>query len=132
MSISQALNAAVAGLRADQSALSLVAGNVANADTPGYIRKTLSQATAAGNGAGISVRVESIQRQLDTYVQRQLRVENSGAAYADMRAQFYQRLQDVYGTPGSDNSLETIYNNFTNALQRSEEHTSELQSRVDI
>ncbi len=117
MSISQALNAAVAGLRADQSALSLVAGNVANADTPGYIRKTLNQSAQAGSGAGISVQVESIQRQLDTYVQRQLRVESSGAAYADTRAQFYQRLQDVYGTPGSDNSLETIYNNFTNALQ---------------
>src|SRR5262249_6884537 len=111
------LNASVAGLKANQEALSLVAANVANADTPGYIRKTLNQSAAAGNNTGISVQVTSVQRQLDTYVQKQLRVENSGANYADIRAQFYQQLQDLYGQPGASNSLETIYNNFTSPLQ---------------
>ena len=117
MSLSQALSAAIAGLRVNQSGLALVSSNVANADTPGYIRKTVNQVATATNGTGIGVRVSSIQRELDTYVQRQLRVENSGASYADTRAQFYQRLQDIYGAPGSGNALETIYNNFTDALQ---------------
>ena len=61
--------------------------------------------------------ISGVQRQLDQYVQRQLRVENSGASYADTRAQLYQQLQDIYGQPGGANSLETVYNNFTNALQ---------------
>src|SRR6185295_1110 len=117
MSLSQAIDAAVSGLHANQTGLALVAANVANADTPGYIRKTVNQASQAGNNTGISVRVTSVQRELDQYVQRQLRVENSGASYADMRAQFYQRVQDLYGQPGSDGSLESVYNNFTNALQ---------------
>ena len=117
MSLSQALSAAMSGLKVNQSALSLVAANVANADTPGYVRKTVDQVTTAGNNAGIGVRISAIQRELDLYVQRQLRTENAGASYADTRAQFYQRLQDIYGAPGSDNALETVYNNLTNALQ---------------
>ncbi len=38
-------------------------------------------------------------------------------AYADLRAQFYHRLQSLYGEPGSVSALETIFNDFTRALQ---------------
>jgi flagellar hook-associated protein 1 FlgK len=117
MSLSQALSVAISGLKVTQSSLALVASNVANAGTPGYVRKTINQVALDGNGTGTSVRVSAIQRELDTYVQRQLRVENSGASYADTRAQMFQQLQDVYGQPGSGNTLETVYNNFTTALQ---------------
>jgi flagellar hook-associated protein 1 FlgK len=117
MSLSQALVSAMSGLKVNQAGLALVAANVANADTPGYIRKTVNQVAVAGNNTGIGVRVSAIQRELDTYVQRQLRVENAGASYASTVADMYTRLQTVYGTPGSDNALETIYNNFTSALQ---------------
>jgi flagellar hook-associated protein 1 FlgK len=117
MSLSQALVSAMSGLKVNQASLALVSANVANADTPGYIRKTVNQVAIAGNNTGIGVRVSAIQRELDTYVQRQLRVENSGASYASTRADYYSRLQTVYGTPGSDNALETVYNEFTTALQ---------------
>ena len=117
MSLSQALSAAISGLRVTQSGLSLVAANVANAGTPGYVRKTVNQVAIAGSGTGIGVDIRGIQREIDQYVQRQLRAENGGANYADTRAQFYQQLQSVYGQPGSANALETVYNNFTSALQ---------------
>ena len=117
MSLSQALNAAVSGMRTTQTGLALVAGNVANADTPGYVRKTLDQVAVAAGEVGIGVRAAGIDRQLDTYVQRQLQVESTGGSYADLRADFYQRLQQIYGQPGGDNALETIFNNFTSAVQ---------------
>lgn len=117
MSLTQALATAISGLRVNQSALSLVASNVANADTPGYIRKTVNQVTTSSNNAGASVRISAIQRELDVYVQRQLRTETAGASYASTRAQFYERLQDIYGAPGSSTTLETVYNNLTTALQ---------------
>ncbi len=117
MSLSQALSSAIAGLKVNQSSLALVAANVANADTPGYVRKIVNQAATTGNNTGIGVAISSIQRELDQYVQRQLRVENAGASYADTRAHMYQQLQSVYGQPGSANALETVYNNFTSALQ---------------
>jgi flagellar hook-associated protein 1 FlgK len=117
MSLSQALSAALSGLRATQVGLSTVAANVANAETPGYVRKTPTQVTTAAGESNINVRVAGIQRELDVYVQRQLRVETSGGSYAELRAQFYQRLQQVYGQPGTDSALETVFNRFTTALQ---------------
>ncbi|HZN28724.1 MAG TPA: flagellar hook-associated protein FlgK, partial [Xanthobacteraceae bacterium] len=117
MSLTQALATAVSGLRVNQAGLSLVAANVANADTPGYVRKTPIQVTIAAGDLGVGVRVAAINRQLDQYIQRQLRVESSGASYAGLRAQFYDRLQNVYGVPGSASSFESAFNDFKTALQ---------------
>jgi flagellar hook-associated protein 1 FlgK len=115
MSLTQALNTSLSGLRATQAGLSLIASNVANAQTPGYVRKSLQLATITAGGN--SVRVVGVNRELDQYLQRQFRVETSGGSYADLRAQFYQRLQAVYGEPGSDSALATVFDNFTSAVQ---------------
>ena len=117
MSLTQALNTSLDGLRTTQAGLSIVAANVANAQTPGYVRKTLTQQETSTGGQSASVAVASVSRELDTYLQRQLITETSGGSYADLRNQFYQRLQQVYGDPGSSSSLETVYNNFTTAVQ---------------
>src|SRR5262245_13802181 len=117
MGLSQALGTAASGLRATQSSLSLVAANIANAATPGYIRKTSIQASTASAGAAPGVQTLGVARELDLYVQRQLRTEQSGGAYADLRAQFYQRLQQIYGDPTSPGSIEVTFNSFTSALQ---------------
>ena len=132
MSLTQALSAAISGLKANQAGLALVSSNVANADTPGYIRKSVSQVATSGNNTGISVNVTGIQRELDTYVQRQLRVENSGASYADTLSQIYQQLQDVFGQPGSSNTLESVYNNFTTALQALSSSSDDAAARSSV
>jgi flagellar hook-associated protein 1 FlgK len=117
MSLGQALSASTAGLRTAQTGLALIASNIANAETPGYVRKTLLQQTSSAGGNGVSVRIGAVNRELDIYLQRQMRVETSGGAYADLRARYYERLQQVYGQPGSEAALETVFNKFTTALQ---------------
>ena len=116
MGLTQALSSALSGLQANQASISMVAANVANADTPGYTRKIVNQ-VATGANTSIGVRVTDIQREIDLYVQRQLRTENAGASYADTRAQMYSQLQGIYGQPGSATSLESVYNSFTSSLQ---------------
>jgi flagellar hook-associated protein 1 FlgK len=117
MSLTQALSTALSGLNAAQTGLSLVAGNVANAQTPGYVRKSAVLVESGAGSAGASVRVAEIQRVLDQFVQGQLRTESAGAAYADVRASLYSQLQGLYGAPGSVTTLESALNTFTNALQ---------------
>jgi flagellar hook-associated protein 1 FlgK len=116
MSLDSAISAAYSGLQATQASLGLVSANIANANTPGYTRKTLDQVTVSAGG-NTDVRTTDVQRTLDQYIQTQLRTENSGASYADTRAQMYSQLQDVYGQPGGSDALETVYNNFTSSLQ---------------
>lgn len=116
MGLSQALSIAMAGLRANQAALSLVSSNVANAETPGYVRKSVSQVQTTSAGA-TSVLVTGVNRELDQYIQRQVLMETSGASYASARSGMLQRLQDVYGNPSSGTTLESVFNDLTNALQ---------------
>ena len=116
MGLSQALSIAMAGLRANQAALSLVSSNVANAETPGYIRKATTQVQTTSAGA-TSVLVTGVNRELDQYIQRQVLTETSGAAYASARSGMLQRLQGVYGDPSSGTTIESVFNDFTNALQ---------------
>jgi flagellar hook-associated protein 1 len=117
MGLSSALAIAMSGLRANQAALSIVSGNVANAQTPGYVTQTANQIEVQSGGSGSSVQVTGVNRQLDLYVQSQLRTETSGGAYADQTANILGQLQSVYGTPGGVGTLETTYSNFTTALQ---------------
>lgn len=116
MGLSQALSTAMAGLRANQAALALVSSNVANTETPGYVRKTINQLqTVSGDSA--SVRVAGVNRELDQYIQTQLRTEMSGASYAGTRASFLNNLQTIYGDPNSKSTIEGAFNALTTALQ---------------
>ena len=117
MSLGSALAIAMSGLRANQSALSIVSSNIANAQTPGYISEGINQVEVQTGDSGASVIVTGVNRQLDQFIQSQLRTETSGGAYADQIASVLTQLQSVYGTPGAAGSLESAFSNFTTALQ---------------
>ena len=118
MGLSQALSSALAGVNTTQQGLSVIAGNVANANTPGYVEEGVTQIETAASGlGGTSVDVTGINRNLNTLLQSQLWTETSGGSYADATSQLYQQLQNIYGTPGTASSFDGIYNSFTTALQ---------------
>jgi flagellar hook-associated protein 1 len=117
MSLGSALATAMSGLRANQAALSIVSSNIANVQTPGYVAQSVNQIEVTSGDTGSSVMVTGVNRQLNQFVQSQLRTETSGGAYADQIASVLTQLQSVYGTPGDAGSLEAAYSNFTTALQ---------------
>ncbi|MBR0965916.1 flagellar hook-associated protein FlgK [Bradyrhizobium diazoefficiens] len=117
MGLSSALASAMSGLRANQAALSIVSSNVANSQTPGYVVQTPNQIEVTTGDFGSTAMTTGVSRELDTYVQNQLRTETGGSGYADQMANILKQLQNVYGTPGNSGTLETALNNFTTALQ---------------
>jgi flagellar hook-associated protein 1 len=117
MGLSSALATAMSGLRSTQAALSIISSNVGNAQTPGYVTQNPNQIEVASGGFGASVETTGVNRQLDLFVQGQLRTELGGGAYADQINNILGQLQSVYGTPGGDGTLETALSNFTSALQ---------------
>ena len=117
MGLSQALSTAMSGLRATQASLALVSSNVANAETPGYVRKTVNQVAGTTGEFGSSVLINGVNRQLDQYLQTQLRTETSGAAYADVRSSFLANLQNIYGNPDESGTIENAFNNLLTAFQ---------------
>ena len=117
MGLSSALASALSGLRANQTALSITSSNVANANTPGYVTESVNQIDVPSGVAGSSALITGVTRELDTFVQRQLRTEIGGGGFADQTANILNQLQSLYGTPGNVGTLETAFNNFTTALQ---------------
>src|SRR6202011_1466548 len=116
MSLTQSLNTALAGLTATQAGLSVISGNIANANTPGYVDRTLNQVeVAAGGDVGTSVAIKGLNRTRNALLQSQLWTETSGGSYADTKAKLYQQLQQVYGTPGTPGAFDTTFNSFTSA-----------------
>ena len=117
MSLGSALAIAMSGLRANQAALAIVSSNIANAQTPGYVTQRTNQVETLTGDTGASVSVTGVNRELDQFIQAQLRSETSGGAYADQMANVLTQLQSVYGTPGDAGTLEVAFANFTSALQ---------------
>jgi len=118
MSLSQALSVALAGVKVTQQGLSVIAGNVANANTAGYVEENITPIEVASGGvSGTSVDSSGISRNLNTLLQGQLWTESAGGSYANTASQLYQQLQQIYGTPNSATSFDAIYGNFTSALQ---------------
>jgi flagellar hook-associated protein 1 len=113
MSLTQALSTSLSGLKVTQANISLVANNIANAQTPGYLAQSATQVATASGGVDIS----SINNILDKFTQQQLWTESSGGSYATLMSNFYQQLQQVYGQPGSGTALDDVFNSFTSAVQ---------------
>ncbi len=117
MSLSSALSIAMSGLTANQAGLSIVSSNVANASTPGFVSQSVNLVEQGTGGVGTGVQVAGITRALDTVVQSQLRTETSGDGFADQISSVLTQLQNVYGTPGGQGTLETAFDNLTTAVQ---------------
>src|ERR1700757_62431 len=115
MGLSSALATALAGLRTNQASLSIISSNVANAQTSGYVEQSPTQVEVASGTDGSTVQMTGVNRQLDQFIQNQLRTETSG--YANQVANILGQLQSVYGTPGGGGTQETALSNFTTALQ---------------
>ncbi|WP_108396476.1 flagellar hook-associated protein FlgK [Devosia submarina] len=117
MGLTTSLNNAVSGLRINQDSIDVLSRNVANAGTPGYNRQSLnvidynSQSGSYARSAGVT---RAFNSSLQTYYTRQV----ADAANSGVQAKYLDRLQGFLGKPGSAASLDTLYGNLQNALQK--------------
>jgi flagellar hook-associated protein 1 len=132
MGLSQALSIAMSGLRATQASLALVSSNIANAERPGYTSKTVIQVAGQTGDYGSSVLLNGVNRQLDEYLQSQIRTETSGAAYADVRSTFLANLQTVYGNPDDTGTIEDAFNKFLTAVQGLSTSPDSQSARIGV
>ncbi len=131
MGLSTSLNTAIGGLNATQVGIGVVSQNVANAGTTGYVRRVVSTSDSL-SGLTVGVQNTQVQRLLDTIVQSQLWQESSGAAYTSTRANALSNLDKLYGAPGSDTALDTIFNKFTSSLQSLQNDPSSYSLRSQV
>ena len=141
MSLTTVMSNATSGLLAAQSGLRTVSDNIANVNTPGYVRKVVDQTSLVTLGAGSGVDVVGIRRVIDKYLQNASLTAASTAGGAAVTAELSDRAQALFGDPSTDNSffsrLDTAFSEFgalgndpSSSLQRSEALSS-LQGFFD-
>lgn len=102
-SLTIALQTATSGLNAAQAGLRAVSDNIANVNTPGYVRKQVvqQQLVVAGQGAGVSV--TGIQRVTDQYLQVASLTASSDASNYAIQSKFLDTAQSLFGDPSGTN-----------------------------
>ncbi|MCR5874746.1 flagellar hook-associated protein FlgK [Phenylobacterium sp. J426] len=119
MSLNVTLQTASSGLNAAQAALRAVSDNIANVNTPGYVRKAVDQQPLVVDGVGMGVRVQGVKRITDDYLQMASLTAASDSSRWAMVSQYLDNAQSLFGNPSSDtfffNRLDAIYGAFATA-----------------
>ena len=119
MSLGVALNTAASGLQAAQASLRAVSDNIANVNTPGYVRKKVNQEQQVVDGVGMGVKIDGVKRVTDQYLQLASLAASSDAQRWNAVSQYLDNAQSLFGDPSADgfffNRLDKIYGAFATA-----------------
>ncbi len=105
MSLGIALQNAISGLQLNSRSLDVTAQNIANVNTEGYSRKIVQQQAVVIAGQGAGVEIADISRVVNEYMIKDLRNTMSSFGNVSVRNEFFQRMQDMFGTLSSDSSV---------------------------
>ena len=120
MSLFGSIQLANNALRANQIGLQVTGQNIANANTPGYIREeaVFSPAPTQRLGSlllGLGVEVSAIVQKVDRFLEERLRGATSERTGGEVEEQTYLDLEALYAELG-DTDLSTSLTGFFNAI----------------
>jgi flagellar hook-associated protein 1 len=100
-SLNQAWNIATGALAADQAAISVVAGNIANANTPGYTTEIVKwgsadTVTVGGQSVGGGVTIQGIASQRDRVLNQRIDQQTQDQAAGAARLAALNDLQSIF------------------------------------
>jgi len=105
MSLTVALNTAVSGLFANQTAIAATSENIANVNTPNFSRREARFQTDAIPNQFAGVDVEIVRAAADRFLQNAAFVSNADAAASDAIASALSAIEASLGAPGDNISF---------------------------
>lgn len=116
MSLQAALSTALTSLAAEQRASAVIANNVANAQTPGYVRRDLPRSESLVGSSGQGVATGVTQRAADTVLAAASRTADGAEAFADRMRALLEGYNSVIGQPADERSLSSRLGAFQEAM----------------
>jgi flagellar hook-associated protein 1 FlgK len=114
--LTQVLLAGLSGLRASQTGLGVVSQNIANANTPGYVRTEVTLTPRSNLGAGAGVQVDGIKRAADRFLSTASYIASAASGAASVRADILERAQSHFGDPAGNASMFAMLDDFWSSL----------------
>jgi flagellar hook-associated protein 1 FlgK len=115
-SLSSVLFAGLSSMRASQTALGVTSQNIANANTPGYVRADVALSPRSMEGAGAGVEVSGIRRAADRFLATASYLSESKYGASQARSDLLTRAQAGFGDPTSASSMFSSLDSFWAAL----------------
>lgn len=132
------LNTSVQSLFAQQAKIATTANNVANANSPGYARRTvvLENRVLAGNSSDIrvgdGVRVAGITRIVDEFLNKQARVATAEKFSAQIEDQYLDRVEQLFSLSGDRQTIGSSLTAFYSAIDDLTVDPSSLELRSNL
>jgi len=117
MGLLSALNTTISALNINQQNLNVLSQNIANANTQGYSNETANQQATFIAGQGTGVEISSITRNIDAYTNSEVTAQTSASNYDTSINDYYSQIQNLLGSPGSNNSVDQSITNFFTEVQ---------------
>ncbi len=99
------LDAALSGLKIYQKQIETISGNVSNVGTEGYTRKILPQSAQSIEGVTVGVLAETIVRNVDLNLERDLWTQVSAVGFYDVQQNYLERIDQFHGAPDAELSV---------------------------
>ena len=99
MSLTSVLNNASSGLIAAQAGLRTSSDNIANVNTPGYVRKAIDQTHRIIGGAGAGTEVSGVRRIVDQFLVSAGLTAASTSSRWSLTASTLDNAQSLFGDP---------------------------------
>jgi flagellar hook-associated protein 1 FlgK len=132
MSLGSTLLIASSGLDAINRQLAVVSQNVANANTPGYVRESTPLDAVAAGGLAMGVRAGPAQRDLDTHLRAAVFAATSSSSYASTRQAALSAIDQVAGSTGSANSVSDLLGGLQDQLSALEVSPSDQTVQREV
>lgn len=129
--LTSVLLAGLSGLRAAQTGVATVSQNIANANTPGYVRTEMTLAPRTQIGAGAGVEITGIKRAADRFLATASYIAASSASSASARSDLLSRAQQNFGDPSNASSMFGMVDEYWSALTELGVNPSSSLRRAD-
>lgn len=132
MSLNGILASGVSTILANSAALRVTADNIANVNTPGYVRRVASMEVMAQGGTLTGVALSDIQRVTNNYLDAEVLAARSATARYDAQAALLDRLNTALGQPGDGASLGSRIDAIYAALGQASLDPGALSTRLGV
>ena len=133
-------NTALSALRYQRIAMDVASSNIANVNTPGYVRRRAEAEALGGpsyglwsryDGVGDGVAMGGLTRMSDALLDARSRVEHGKQSFLDVRYTVLGRVENGLGEPGDDGVAAALAT-FRNSWQDLESHPDQEAVRGQV
>ncbi len=120
MGIESILSTSLTGLSTSLRALNTTSSNVANVNTPGFVRRVVQQEALVLAGQVAGVKIGEVRRITDEFLTKELRLASADAGRYEAMTIIHERLQSFLGSPDENitvpGRLDVAFNAFADLV----------------